>query len=961
MAEGELSLLVNLKNNTGQGLRSLKSDMAGIEQQTGKTSGGLSKFTSALGGIGKAAAVAGAGLGVAGLAGGFAVAVKSAANFEQSLADVKAATGASADAMKLMRAEALKIGADTSKSAGEAVAAMGELTKSGVSVADAVGGVARTVVQLSESTGASVADMATLMADSLNVFQIGADKSSDAANILAKAAGASSIDISDLAQSLAAGGLVAAQAGLSIDDFATAIGIMGNQGLKASDAGTSLKSFIAALTPNSKEAAKAMSDLGFSAFDAAGKFKPMGTLVGDLEKAFKTLTPEQRATNAELIFGADGVRALNALLTDGAPGWANFTAEMGKAPSIAEQSAARLDTLKGRVETLKGTLETMAINVGSVVLPALTTLATKGSEQLDKLMKHDWSGWKTNFKTAAEDTRDAVLPVLTGIFGTFKGEADETIKWFEREWPTIEKASDNVAGAVKKVWTTIFGEIRTANKGEIEGLGNDIITGFVKMEDQSTSSSEKIRGHWAAAFDHVGKSGRAQLSVVIDLLALDFPKAAGDMKVALIEAWKANEAGARASWEITKNLGGDLKDLGGWLAGQGKNALEAWGNLWFRAADGVRRLIDSIPSVEEAWNRLRNLQIPGWMEKILPGSDPPIVTGIKQTKKELKDLGDEAEKLDQKLTPALLGLSALGVGMSSITALAAAGGGNAGVFGMGGSPGALAAALGGGPGGLSGVGGLASLPGFQSGPGGLAGVSGIAGLPGLFGSGPQGIGGSIGGNTATLLETAAAAGTATDALSGFNSALAEMQAAAAWFASNGFGGAFGSDTAATAARAASGDAGTPTYHAWNDFIGAVSSSANMFGAGVVQQPDAQRLYGMSSFGQEEIRAIRARALAAILGALGLRPGGGAGGGAEIRMAGGGLITEPIMGMGLRTGTSYSFGEKGPERVTPGTGGGNTYIVNINAGSVVKEKDLVRTVYDGLVKFSKDNPHLKGLR
>jgi SLT domain-containing protein len=36
--------------------------------------------------------------------------------------------------------------------------------------------------------------------------------------------------------------------------------------------------------------------------------------------------------------------------------------------------------------------------------------------------------------------------------------------------------------------------------------------------------------------------------------------------------------------------------------------------------------------------------------------------------------------------------------------------------------------------------------------------------------------------------------------------------------------------------------------------------------------------------------------------------------------GGGLITEPIAGFGLRSGTRYSFGEKGPERVTPGAGG-----------------------------------------
>jgi hypothetical protein len=47
------------------------------------------------------------------------------------------------------------------------------------------------------------------------------------------------------------------------------------------------------------------------------------------------------------------------------------------------------------------------------------------------------------------------------------------------------------------------------------------------------------------------------------------------------------------------------------------------------------------------------------------------------------------------------------------------------------------------------------------------------------------------------------------------------------------------------------------------------------------------------------------------------------------MYNGGMITEPIVGRGLATGTQYTFGEYGPEMVTPmgngvNTGGGDTY-------------------------------------
>lgn len=54
-------------------------------------------------------------------------------------------------------------------------------------------------------------------------------------------------------------------------------------------------------------------------------------------------------------------------------------------------------------------------------------------------------------------------------------------------------------------------------------------------------------------------------------------------------------------------------------------------------------------------------------------------------------------------------------------------------------------------------------------------------------------------------------------------------------------------------------------------------------------------------------------------------------------ANGGLITEPIFGVG-RSGQTYTFGERGQETVTPGRGGTN-YTLNINVGNVTREADF----------------------
>lgn len=52
------------------------------------------------------------------------------------------------------------------------------------------------------------------------------------------------------------------------------------------------------------------------------------------------------------------------------------------------------------------------------------------------------------------------------------------------------------------------------------------------------------------------------------------------------------------------------------------------------------------------------------------------------------------------------------------------------------------------------------------------------------------------------------------------------------------------------------------------------------------------------------------------------------------MAGGGVIREPVVGRGLRTGASYSFGERGPETVVPGVGGVGDIHIHLPPGSVI---------------------------
>ena len=72
------------------------------------------------------------------------------------------------------------------------------------------------------------------------------------------------------------------------------------------------------------------------------------------------------------------------------------------------------------------------------------------------------------------------------------------------------------------------------------------------------------------------------------------------------------------------------------------------------------------------------------------------------------------------------------------------------------------------------------------------------------------------------------------------------------------------------------------------------------------------------------------------------------------MANGGVIQEPVNGIGLRTGATYSFAERGPETVIPNGGGlaGSTrvYQPTIVTGATASESIRVWQQYQREQEF-----------
>jgi TP901 family phage tail tape measure protein len=305
---------------------------------------------------------------------GLGVAVARFAEFDAAMSGAAAASSATGSELNSLRDAAIKAGADTQYSATEAANAITELSKAGVSTADILKGGLSGALNLAAAGQLDVADAAEIAATAMTQFKLGGDQVNHVADLLAAGANKAQGSVGDLGMALKQSGLVAAQTGLSVEETTAGLTAFASAGLIGSDAGTSFKSMLQRLTPQSKEAATLMDELGISAYDAQGNFIGLEKFAGNLRGALQDLTPEQRNSALATIFGSDAVRAASVIYDQGATGIAKWTSEVDKQGYAAKQAATLTDNLKGDIERLGGSFDTALIQAGSGANDTLRTL-----------------------------------------------------------------------------------------------------------------------------------------------------------------------------------------------------------------------------------------------------------------------------------------------------------------------------------------------------------------------------------------------------------------------------------------------------------------------------------------------------------------------------------------------------------------------------------------------------------
>lgn len=447
-------------------------------------------------------------------------AINTAADFEQSMANVRAVMSPAevvtfGDAISDL---AIRLGRDTVFSASQAASGIEELIKAGIPAADVINGAADAAVNLAAATGIQIADAAGIAAQAMNAFGVQAQNMTATADVLTGVVNATAASMSDLRFGLQVVGPTAHSLGLDITSTAEAIGLLTNAGETGQIAGTGLRQMLLELTPTTKPAQEEMKKLGLVTadgknqfFDATGKVKDFAQISQILQNALRGMSAEQRTAALNTLFTRDAINSAAILAGDGAAG---FNKLKGAMAGITAEGVAndRLNTLRGTLTNLAGSVETAQILVGNTFIPGLRQLADAVNNGVQAFSKLDPSVRQgiISFALAAAGVLAAVgafilfAPSIAAI-GPALGTVGKILLTFS---PLFAVAAAAVLG-FKVAWDKNVGDIQTksqafSNIGDIlqAAFSGDIggaIQGF--LEDIKTISPD-VR----SAFDNIGKT-----------------------------------------------------------------------------------------------------------------------------------------------------------------------------------------------------------------------------------------------------------------------------------------------------------------------------------------------------------------------------------------------------------------------------------------------------------------------
>ena len=298
------------------------------------------------------------------------VAVKTFANFEQSMLKVKAVSGATDAEFKTLTETAKKLGASTMFTASQVADLQFELAKLGFSSKE-INASTESILQLSQATTHDLAESGAIVASTMKSFSMEASEASKVADIFALASSNAAMDMTKLSVAMPTVGATASAVGVDLEELTAQMMVLADRGIEASTMGTHLRKIFVELSTKGISFQDAMERIN----NSTNKVKTATDLFG------------KRAFAAGLIL-ADNTKQTNL-----------YENQLKNATGTSKKMADIMDSgTNGALRRLRSAAEGLAIDIGQMLIPILMKLVN-GLQKAISFFKNLDSDVKTTIAT----------------------------------------------------------------------------------------------------------------------------------------------------------------------------------------------------------------------------------------------------------------------------------------------------------------------------------------------------------------------------------------------------------------------------------------------------------------------------------------------------------------------------------------------------------------------------------
>ncbi|MFA7502993.1 MAG: phage tail tape measure protein, partial [Anaerovoracaceae bacterium] len=303
------------------------------------------------------AAFAGIGLAVRG-------AIRTFADFEQQLANVRSVAGATPEEFERIEAAAREAGETTRFTASQAADALYNLASAGFDATqstDALNG----VLLLAQATGSDLASSSQAVTATLSQYGMEASEAADVSNIFAAAITNSQANMGKLSSALRQAGPVAGSLGISLEETTGALQALFDAGFQGEQAGTALRNILGSLANETDPVVQKLGEMGIAFEDLNPATNSFTEIIGTLSEA------GLEAGDVFKAFGREVGPQLLSLLQTGEKGLIAYTKAVTGTNKAAEAAEIQNDTLQGSIDRLKSTVEAATIQLVDNFEPVL--------------------------------------------------------------------------------------------------------------------------------------------------------------------------------------------------------------------------------------------------------------------------------------------------------------------------------------------------------------------------------------------------------------------------------------------------------------------------------------------------------------------------------------------------------------------------------------------------------------